>query len=202
MPIARRGRGLGRPARHRAGSWWYDHGRLRMAYGYRAIDVVPIEGPISRDGGDGTIDLVEQGPNLRAIIDVVGGQLHGNDPTRVSVRAKMKPAPGPTRPGAMRLGQPLSGPAEFQTRAVHQQMHRLAPRPWSRQLQGLGPTAQGRVVRNREVEAEQAEDGPDQALGLAQGQAEHSSQGQGCRDGQCRVGGLPTGCGARLGLPG
>ena len=39
-------------------------------------------------------------------------------------------------------------------------MHRLAPWPWS--LQGLGAPAQGRVVRNSEIEAEQLENGPDQ----------------------------------------
>ena len=50
-----------------------------------------------------------------------------------------------------------------------------APRLWLRHLQRLGPAAEGAVVRNREIEAEQLEDGADQPLGLAQCQAEHGS---------------------------
>src|SRR3954452_15504228 len=44
--------------------------------------------------------------------------------------------------------QPLPGPAEFQARAVHQQVHRLgiAVRPRPRHLQGLGSAAQGGMV--------------------------------------------------------
>ena len=87
----------------------------------------------------------------------------------------------------MLVEQPLPGPAELQARTVDQQMHRLASWPWSRQLQGLGPAAQGRVVRHRQLKAEQTDDGPDQPLGLAQGQAKDGSQGQGRRDGQRRV---------------
>ena len=51
-------------------------------------------------------------------------------------------------------------------------------------------------VRKGQLEAKQMYDGPDQSLGLAQGRAEHGSQGQGRRDGQRRVAGLPTPAGA------
>jgi len=74
------------------------------------------------------------------------------------------------------LEQPLTGATQFQARAVHQQMHRLgiAPSPgakarlWPRHLQRGCPAAQGRVVGHREIKAEQADDGADQALSLAQ----------------------------------
>src|SRR3954454_1148212 len=43
--------------------------------------------------------------------------------------------------------------------------------------------------------------GPNQPLSLAQGQGENGSQGQGRRDSQRRVAGLPASAGARLGPP-
>src|SRR5215208_2399059 len=48
------------------------------------------------------------------------------------------------------------------------------------------------MVGNGEIETKQTDDGSNQPLGLAQGQAEHGAQGQGCRDGQRRVAGLPA----------
>ncbi len=48
----------------------------------------------------------------------------------------------------------------------------------ARHLQRFGPAAQGRVVRYAQLQPEQADDGADQALGLAQRQAEHRAQGQ------------------------
>src|SRR4051812_39288125 len=58
------------------------------------------------------------------------------------------------------------------------------------------------MVRNREIETEQADDGADQPFGLAQSQTEHSFEGQGRRDRQIRVVRLATRRGARLRLPG
>ena len=58
------------------------------------------------------------------------------------------------------------------------------------------------MVRHREIEAEQLQDGADQPLGLAQRQAEHASQRQGRRDRQIGVAGLPAPGGARLSSPG
>ena len=55
-----------------------------------------------------------------------------------------------------------------------------------------------RVVRHREIETEQLQDGADQPLGLAQRQAEHGPQRQRRRDRQIGVGGLPAPAGARL----
>src|SRR4051795_10986165 len=58
------------------------------------------------------------------------------------------------------------------------------------------------MVRDREIENEQADDGADQPFGLAQSQTEHSFEGQGRRDRQIRVVRLATRRGARLRLPG
>ena len=62
-----------------------------------------------------------------------------------------------------------------QAGAVHQQVQGLAMatrlRAWH--LERFRPAAQGRVVRHGQNEPEQADNGADQAFGLAQGQMEH-----------------------------
>src|SRR4051812_10610163 len=121
----------------------------------------------------------------------------------------MQFAPGPACAGAMFLDQPLAGPAQLQPRAVHEQMNRLgippsssATRPWPGDLQGCCPAAQGGVVRDGEIEAKQVYDGADQTLGLAQRQAEHGPERQGCQDGERRIPGLSASGRAWLRLPG
>src|SRR3954447_2341583 len=92
--------------------------------------------------------------------------------------------------------------AQLQARAVHQQVHGLRAGPWSWDLQGLGPAAQGGMVGNRESETKQANDRTDQAFGLAQSQAEHGLERQGRQDGELGIPGLPAAGGARLRPPG
>ncbi len=92
----------------------------------------------------------------------------------------------------MLLNQPLAGSAQLQAGAVHQQVHGLSPavRPWH--VQRPGPAAQGGMVRDRQIQAEQPEEGADQALGLAQCQTEHRPKGQRRLDRQGGVAGLTT----------
>jgi hypothetical protein len=92
----------------------------------------------------------------------------------------MQLAPGPTRLRATFLDHPFARAAQLHARAVHQQMQGfgITAGAWPRHLQCLGPAAQSRVVRHREIETEQADEGADQPLGLAQGQAEDGSDGQ------------------------
>jgi len=80
----------------------------------------------------------------------------------------------------MLLKQPLALAAQLQARAVHQQVQRLRispgggiPRPLH--VQRRRTPAQRRVVRHAQAEAEQAEDGANQALGLPVGEAEHGT---------------------------
>src|SRR5215213_9002250 len=58
------------------------------------------------------------------------------------------------------------------------------------------------MIRNGQLEAEQIDDGPNQSLSLAQGQAEHGAQCQRRGNRQIGVGGLPAGGGAWRGAPG
>jgi hypothetical protein len=114
----------------------------------------------------------------------------------------MQHSPGPAPLGAVLLRQPLARAAELQPRAVHQQVHRRAPRLRSRHLQRLGAAAQGRVIRPREIETEQLQDRADQPFGLAQRQAEHRPQRQRCHDRQAGVARLTASAGAWLSSPG
>ena len=56
-----------------------------MTLGDGAVDTRLIVGSIADEGSKWTWDLLEQGPDLRAIIDIMGRQLRGEDPSRLSV---------------------------------------------------------------------------------------------------------------------
>src|SRR5215217_3535206 len=110
-----------------------------------------------------------------------------------------KLSPRPARLGAVFLDQPLAGPAQLQTRAVDEQVQGFGTatsigagplRP--RHVHRYGPPAEGGVVRHSEIKPKQAEDGADQAFGLAVRQAEHGPERQGHEDGQRRIPGLPA----------
>jgi len=114
-------------------------------------------------------DLVEQGGYLRGIIDVAVGQDGGDDPAAHRVEADVQLAPGTPPAGAVLLDQPLARAAQLQSRTVNQQVDRSASRAGlRRQLQGLGPPAEGGEIGHRQVEVKQLEDRADQSLGLAQ----------------------------------
>src|SRR5882724_9450257 len=72
----------------------------------------------------------------------------------------------------------------------------------SRHLQCLGPPAQRGMVRDGEIETEQADDRADQPFGLPQSQAEHDAQRQRRRDRQGRIGWLTAPRGPWFGTPG
>src|SRR5439155_9200379 len=86
--------------------------------------------------------------------------------------------------------------------AVHQQMHGFGAGRRSRHRRRLGPPAQRGMVRDSEIETEQADDGADQPFGLPQSQAEHGAQRQRRRDRQGRIVGLTAPRGPWFGAPG
>src|SRR6201982_854440 len=108
----------------------------------------------------------------------------------------MELSPRPTRPCAVRLDEPLAGTAELEPCAVHQQVYRLAARSWSRHLQCLAPSADGRMVWRGEIKTEQPKKGCDQPFGLAERQAENRPQRQRRRDRHRRVARLAAARGA------
>src|SRR5215211_953010 len=143
MLVALRRRGLGRRARHGAGTRRHDDRRLGMARGDTAVNTLLIIRAVAGERRDNSVYLVEQGTNLRAVIDIVGGQLRRNDLPSVGVHAEVELSPGPARAGAVLLDQPLARATQLQARAVRQQVHgfAVAARSWPRHLQRLGPTA-------------------------------------------------------------
>jgi len=73
--------------------------------------------------------------------------------------------------------------------------------PEGRHFQRLAPTAQCRVIRHRESEAEQSDDGADEPFGLPQCQTEDRAHRQRRGDRQGRIMGLPAGRRSRFGPP-
>src|SRR5215217_7000937 len=113
-----------------------------MTFSDGVVDANLIVCSISDEGGEWTWDLVEQRPNLRAIINIMGRRLRCEDLPSLGIHPDVLLAPGPASPGPMLLDQPLAGPAELQARAVQQQVHRSSGAgTWLWHLQGCGPPA-------------------------------------------------------------
>jgi len=162
-----------------------------------------VRAAVAQEDLDRLGDLVEQGLDLRSIIDVAVGQDGGDDPAGYGVKADVQFAPGTPFLRAVFLDQPLARAAQLQPGTVNQQVDRSAGGAglhW--QLQALGPPAEGREIWHRQVEAEQLEDRADQPFGLAQRQTEHCPQCQSRRDRQIGVVRLTTRRGAWRGFPG
>ena len=172
MAIPLRGGGLSRLARHGRGTRRHHDRRLAITLGDRMGNAFLIIGAIGGERCHGSRNLIEQGANLRTVVDLLCGQRSRDNLAGVGVQTNVQFAPGPARPGAMFLDQPLACTTEFQARAVHQQVKRLAvtARSWARHLQRFRPAAQGGVVRHGQSEPEQVDDGTDQSLGLPQRQ--------------------------------
>src|SRR3954468_16869205 len=101
-----------------------------MAFGHDAGHVLPVPGAVTRERGyRSRLDLVEPGPDPRAVIRLVAGQLHGLDPAGPGIHAQVQLAPGATGLRAMLLDQPLAGPAHAQAGAVDQQLAAAARCP-------------------------------------------------------------------------
>src|SRR5882757_1347893 len=95
------------------------------------IDIVPIVRSIASKRRNRSGNLLQQGTDLRAVIDILAGQLGGDDLSSVGVHPDVELSPGPTRPCGVLLDQPLTGTAELEPGAVDQQVDRFAAWPWS-----------------------------------------------------------------------
>jgi hypothetical protein len=110
MPVALGGRGG--LTRHRARARWHNDGRLGMALGDRRVHVLPVIAAVAGERGDHTLDLIEQRPDLGAIVRLAAGQLHRFDLAGGGVHAQVQLAPGTAFLGAvllrsiMRQGRP------------------------------------------------------------------------------------------------
>src|SRR5438132_12974872 len=167
MPVALRRRDLCRSAWHRARTWGHKDRRIRMTLADLTVDIVPIVRPIAGKRRNWACNLLQQGTDLRAVIDILAGQLGGNDLSRVGVHPDMELSPGPTHLCGVLLDEPLTGTAELEPGAVHQQVDRFAAWSWSRHRQSLALCSDRRMVRCWQIKIKQPEHGCDQPFGLA-----------------------------------
>src|SRR5580700_108775 len=167
VPVALGRRGLCRGAWHRARTWRHNDRRIGMTLADLTVDIVPIVRSIAGKRHNRSRDLLKQGTDLRTVIDILSGQLGGDDLSRVGIHPDMELSPGPTRPCGVLLDEPLTGTAELEPCAVHQQVYRFAARWWSRHRQCLAASAHRRMVWRREIKAQQRKNGCDQPFGLA-----------------------------------
>jgi hypothetical protein len=114
-----------------------------MARDDTAVNTLLIIRAVAGQRGDRSVDLVEQGTDLRAIIGLPVGQYRRDDLPGVGIHTDVQLSPGPARASAVLLDQPFAGPTQAQAGAVHQQGHgfAVAARSWPRHLQRLGPAA-------------------------------------------------------------
>ena len=86
------------------------------------VDIVPIVRSIAGKRRNRSGNLLKQRTDPRAVIGILAGQLGGDDLSSVGVHADMELPPGPTRPCGVLLDEPLTGTAELEPGAVHQQV--------------------------------------------------------------------------------
>src|SRR5213592_664112 len=145
MPVALGRRGLCRCAWHRARTWRHNDRRIRMTLADLTVDIVPIIAAVAGKRRNRARNLLEQGTDLRAVIDILAGQLGGNDLSGVGVHPDVELSPGPTHLCGVLLDQPLTGTTELEPGAVDQQVDRFAAGSRSRHRQCLAPSAERRM---------------------------------------------------------
>src|SRR4030081_886380 len=120
MPVALGRRGLCRCAWHRARTWRHNDCRIRITLVDLTVDIVPIIRSIAGKRRNRSGNLLQQGTDLRAVIDILVGQVGGDDFSSVGVGPCMELSPGPTRLCGVPLAQPLTGTAKLESCAVDQ----------------------------------------------------------------------------------
>ena len=97
MTVSHRWCRLGYVARQGARAWGNDHGRLGMMGGDLAVDTVLIVSAVGGERRNRISHLIEQGPDLRGIVDVAGGQRRCCDLPGIGVHRNVQLTPGPPR---------------------------------------------------------------------------------------------------------
>ena len=166
-----------------------------------AVDAVLIVSTVGGERGHRTVHLIEQGTDLRGIVDVVGGQRGRLDLPGVGVHSDVQLAPGPPCLRSVLLEQSFAGAAEFQP--VLSTSRCTGPEP------GRGQTTSKLSARRLKVVCSgTARSMPSMAMmepispSVCKGQAEHGSQRQRRRNSQGRIARLTTSRRPRFSLPG
>ena len=139
---------------------------------------------------------------MRGVIDVFVGQIKRDDLAAVCVKTNMQFAPGAAFRSSVFFEQPFAGSAQFQPRAVNDQVQvaRSNPRPFGNR-QSARPSAQRRMIRDGQVDLQHSHDRANQPFGLAQRQSKHRSQCQSRLNGEIGIVRLAARRGSGLRLP-
>ncbi len=154
---------------------------------------IAIIGAVRRDQGNVPLDASEQKRHLRCVVVTPVDQHVRGDLTGTGVDGEMQLAPAPSRPAVLdRI--PFTLPEQLQTLLSNARWigpglgstrgHRPAKRP--------SPPVERGMVRNRQIEPEQAQDAAGKRFDLAQGQVEPEAQRQHEFDRQVGVDRLST----------
>jgi hypothetical protein len=128
------------------------------------VDALLFIRAVAGERGDGTINLIKQGTDLRTVVNIVGSQRRRNDLASLGINSDVQFTPRPAPARTLLLDQPLAGTGQLQSSTVHQQMHRFGVGRRSRHLQRLCPPADCGMVRDGKIRTEQAENRADQSF--------------------------------------
>ena len=96
---------------HCGSAWWHNNNCLGIPVSDSGVDTGLIIGAIAGERGRRAPDLIEQGIDLRGVVNIFVGQCRRHDPARIGVGADVQLAPGSAPARAMVLDQPLAGTA-------------------------------------------------------------------------------------------
>ena len=169
---------------HRTGAWRNNHRCAAAMLGDGVVGWLAVIGAIGRELADRHIDLVEQRFHLRGVAGILVGHDMSDDLAAVGIQRQMQLSPSPPRPGAVLLFQPLAGAVDLEPGAVDEDMDgpfswNPATLPFFRRSPCACPTAQRRMIGHGEIQSHQLQHRCQQALRLAQPQAEHQAQRSG-----------------------
>jgi hypothetical protein len=112
VPVPLRRVGVGRRTRHRRRPGWHDHSSIRRVLPHGLSHAGLIIGAIRHESVQRRLDLVQQGTDLRSIIDIVIGQSCRHDPAARRIEPGMQLLPGTPALGSVFCDQPLARPAQ------------------------------------------------------------------------------------------
>ena len=141
---------------------------MPLVHGF--VDAALVVSAVGDDGLEWLGTLVQQRADLRGVIHVMVGQCRGDDAPGGGVQADVQLTPRAAPARAVRLDQPVPGAAQLHTSAVDQQTLRIVGCCQRGQDgDGLGPAAERGMIRHRQIEPEQLDEGGDQTPPFAAG---------------------------------
>ncbi len=78
-----------------------------MALGNAGVDAVLVVSTVASERSHRACNLIEQGADLGAIVDLLGRERRSNDLAAANIHPDVQLSPGPARLGAVLLQQPL-----------------------------------------------------------------------------------------------